>query len=161
MPEPNKQWWSLVVAFGWTLFILILTSVPGSDLPRTDLVSADKAGHFLLFAGFGYLWMHSLPLDVTPRFRLVLFAGLAFGVLTEIAQGVLPFGRHPDKWDAAANAAGVLIGAGLMRYRLWHASRRMRAVAATNRRSVQDREDKGERRGDVTAGSESDLGHRR
>lgn len=108
----------LAAAAGWTIMIMILVTIPGPDLPQADLPQGDKIAHFALFAGFGWLWMRALPFRADRRFRLVLFAGLAYAVLTELYQGVLPFGRQPDPWDVAANLAGLLSAAGFLRYRL-------------------------------------------
>lgn len=118
MNRSKSHTWSLTAAVGWTLLILILVSIPSPDLPDADLPSIDKFAHFALFAGFGWLWMRSLPFNVDKRFRLVLIIGFAYAVMTEVYQGMLPFGRQPDAMDVAANLAGLIGGAGFMRYRL-------------------------------------------
>lgn len=105
----------IVVAAAWTLAILVLCTIPGNQLPQVGVLSADKIGHFAMFTAFGWLWMHALRLKVRVRFGLVLAAGLAYAVLTEVYQGVLPFGREPDMWDAVANSVGLLVGIGVWR----------------------------------------------
>ena len=105
------------LAIAWTLGILAACSIPGSDLPKINIVSFDKAAHFVVFAGFGWLWMRALrgtPLRNTGR---VIVGGLAYAVLTEIYQGFLPFDRTPDPMDALANALGLL--AAVLVYRMW------------------------------------------
>ncbi len=111
----------LALASVWTLVILALCSIPGSELPNVRIVSADKVGHFIMFAAFGFLWMHALRLEVGARFRWVIAAGLAYAVLTEVYQGLMPFGREPEAWDAVANSAGLLAGVGG-----WHFLSRLR-----------------------------------
>lgn len=112
--QPQNRPWTLVAAVGWTLLILALCTVPGKELPEINIISIDKIGHFGIFAGFGWLWMRAYPLsDLARRSRYVLLGGLAYAVLTEIYQGVMPFGREADLWDAAANAAGLLAGVGI------------------------------------------------
>lgn len=115
MARPRSHALSLILAVAWTLAILALCSIPGDELPQVRLISADKIGHFTIFAGFGWLWMRSLRMNVRSRFRWVVAAGLSYAVLTEIYQGIVPIGREPDAWDAVANSAGLLAGAGLWR----------------------------------------------
>ncbi len=107
-----------LLAIAWTLGILAACTIPGSDLPKINIVLFDKAAHFVVFAGFGWLWMRALrgtPLRNTQR---VLAGGLAYTVLTEIYQGILPFDRTPDPVDVLANALGLL--AAVLVYRVWN-----------------------------------------
>lgn len=97
-----------LLAIAWTLGILAACSIPGSDLPKVNIVSLDKAAHFVLFAGFGWLWVRALRGPIIQRIRYVLIGGLAYAGLTEVYQGFLPFERSPDPLDALANAAGLL-----------------------------------------------------
>ena len=46
----------------------------------------------------------------SPRVLAILSMLVAFSVLTEIYQGILPFGRQADMLDAAADAMGALVG---------------------------------------------------
>jgi VanZ family protein len=112
--QPRYRPLTLLAAVGWTLLILALCTLPGEELPEINIISIDKIGHFGIFAGFGWLWMRAFPgFDLAKRLRYVLLGGLAYAGLTEIYQGVMPFGREADVWDAAANAAGLLVGVGL------------------------------------------------
>jgi VanZ family protein len=112
--QPQNRPWILVAAVGWTLLILALCTVPGKDFPEINIISIDKIGHFGIFAVFGWLWMRVYTLsDLARRSRYVFVGGLAYAVLTEIYQGIMPFGREADLWDAAANAAGLLAGVGV------------------------------------------------
>ncbi len=104
------------LAIAWTLGILAACTIPGSDLPKINVVSFDKAAHFVVFAGFGWLWMWALRETPQKTWR-VLAGGFAYAVLTEIYQGLLPFDRTPDLMDALANALGVL--AAVLVYRVW------------------------------------------
>ena len=103
-----------LIAVLWTLLILAACSLPGRDLPQVDMVSFDKAVHFIMFASFGGLWMRAFP----GRTVWVLAAGLAFALFTEIYQGFLPFERTPDPYDALFNALGLC--AAVVIYRLRH-----------------------------------------
>lgn len=116
------------LAILWTLGILAACSIPGSDLPDIDIVSFDKFVHFVVFAGFGWLWMTALRGPLTHTTRWVLGAGIAYAVLTEIYQGLLPFERTPDPVDALANTVGLVIA--ILLYRFVH-TRREKASART------------------------------
>ena len=105
-----------LVAIVWTLGILAACSIPGQDLPEIDFFSFDKIAHFTVFAGFGWLWMWALQGPLPHRTGYVLGAGLAYAALTELYQGLLPYDRTPDPYDALANALGLL--AAVLLYRL-------------------------------------------
>ncbi len=94
----------------WTVLILALCSIPGTELPEVDLLSADKIGHFLMFAGFGYLWSWALGGASRRTARRVFLFGLLCAVGSEIYQGILPIGRDPSAADAVANVAGLITG---------------------------------------------------
>lgn len=97
-----------LLAVGWTLGILTACTIPGTALPSTTLWDFDKAIHFLLFAGFGWLWLKALPWRLRTRLGAVLGTGLAFAILSEFYQGILPWEREPDLLDALANTLGLL-----------------------------------------------------
>jgi VanZ family protein len=108
--------WKTTLAWLWTTGILVACSLPGQSLPDITLFRFDKLIHFALFAGFGWLWMAALRQPLARRAGVVLAAGLAYAVLTEPYQGLLPFERAPDPYDALANALGL--GAGVLAFRL-------------------------------------------
>lgn len=108
-----------LLAIIWTLGILTACTIPGRDLPSLNIPSLDKVAHFVVFAGFGWLWMRALRGTPAQKTWRVLAAGLAYAALTEIYQGLLPFYRSPDLYDALANALGLL--AAVLLYRLIHA----------------------------------------
>lgn len=99
------------MAIGWTLAILVACSIPGTDIPRLgfDLFEYDKIAHFTLFLGFGWLWLWALPDRLGTRFFWIGFAGIFYGVATEIYQGMLPWDRTPDPLDALANMLGLFV----------------------------------------------------
>lgn len=109
------------LALLWTLVILAACTVPGSTLPSLTLWEFDKLIHFALFAGFGGLWMRALACPLGRRMAGVLLAGIAFALLTEWYQGLLPWPRTPDLLDALADSLGTL--AGVVAYRLRQPSR--------------------------------------
>ncbi|MEM6785003.1 MAG: VanZ family protein [Bacteroidota bacterium] len=98
----------LVAAVAWTLLCLALFSIPGQDLPP-ELLSFDKVAHLGLFAILGVLWMRAVPRRVWPW---VLIGGIVFGIGTELYQGMLPWEREPDPYDALADGIGMGLGVG-------------------------------------------------
>lgn len=103
MPRPK------LFALLWTLAILAACTVPGSSLPSTKVWEFDKLVHFAMFAGFGWLWMAALAYPLGRRALVVLGCGVAYAVLTELYQGILPFDRSPDPYDTLANTAGLCV----------------------------------------------------
>lgn len=111
----------LLLAVAWTLGILAACTLPGAAIPAPQLWDFDKLAHFSLFAGFGWLWMRALEHDLYRRALAVLAAGVAYAVLSELYQGLLPWPRTPDPYDALADAAGA--AAGVLLYVLRHRPR--------------------------------------
>jgi hypothetical protein len=109
----------------WTVGIVAACSIPAASLtPLGPALSADKAIHVGLFAGFGALWMRALvPLSeggwgmFRQQALRVLVGGSFLAVGTEVYQHVLPLQRLGDPYDALANGAGLLgavIGYGML-----------------------------------------------
>jgi VanZ family protein len=96
------------LAIGWTVAIFVACSWPSNAI-HNDLSNNDKWGHALMFLIFAVLWVWS---GRKPGF--VLLVGIAYGMLTEIWQGVTPFGRTFDWYDGLADAVGVVLGVGLV-----------------------------------------------
>ncbi len=119
--DPPTMTRALLLAIIWTLVILAACSIPGKDLPAIDIFSIDKIAHFVVFAGFGWVWMWALKSPPPRRTAYVLAFGLAYAALTEVYQGFLPFDRTPDPKDALANALGLLTA--ILIYRLTNRNR--------------------------------------
>ncbi|TLV03141.1 VanZ family protein [Dyadobacter luticola] len=94
------------LAWFWTLLILVACTWPGKDLPAAPMMGFDKIVHVSLFFVWTILWLLVYPQKST----LLVIAGMAYGVGLEFYQQLLPFDRTFDWWDAAADAAGVLVG---------------------------------------------------
>ncbi len=93
-----------------TAVILFFTLAPPSTLGESELYNYDKLGHFLLFFFwtliFG-LFMFSLK-NEHASLLLIFFIGSVFGITIEVMQGILPFDRNPNVYDALADVAGSL-----------------------------------------------------
>ncbi len=85
------------------LILLVLCVTPSEDLP--DPGTGDRFEHMaawfvLTLAGF----------VLAPRRRLAIPAfALAYGVVIEVLQAAMPFGRHGDPRDLLADAIGVAL----------------------------------------------------
>lgn len=111
----------LTLALLWTLGIFLATTIPTGDVPDVAVSHADKAIHFALFFGFGFVWMWALTLRMARRAVLVLAIGAVGAFGTEAAQWVMPFGRTPELADGVANLVGLLAAVGLFAliHRVW------------------------------------------
>lgn len=96
-----------MLAIAWTLLIVAACTIPGSDLPKMDIDFADKSAHFILFFGYGWLWLRALAGPIRKRLIVVGVSGLLLAIGTEFYQGILPWERSPDPFDAIANTAGL------------------------------------------------------
>ena len=99
-----------VLAVLWTTFILVGLTLPGSTFPQSRLLEFDKLVHLVLFMVLALLWLPALSRGRFDRGLAILSMLVAFSILTEIYQGLLPFGRQADMLDAAADAVGALVG---------------------------------------------------
>lgn len=90
----------------WTVLMFIVCNLPASKLPKASFIGLDKIVHFILFAG----WTSLLLRSFRPTVAFAILTGLAFGVLIELCQQLLPFNRTFDWWDVVADAAGIVAG---------------------------------------------------
>ena len=99
----------------WAVIIFIISSVPGTRLPKLVHLVSDKFIHASVFFIFGLLVYRALssPARVPPRFewwRLLtaLIIVILYGFSDEFHQGFVP-GRTVDLKDALADTAGCLV----------------------------------------------------
>ena len=104
-----------VMAWIWSLVVLGLHSIPRArllELPGGEKFIAtsgsDKAAHVVLFGVFAFLWSRCFG----NRLLTVVAAGLVYGGVLEIYQELLIPGRSGSMADLAADALGLVIGAG-------------------------------------------------
>jgi VanZ family protein len=109
----NGPWGRWLAVAVYLALIFALSSMP--DLaPPVDVGNADKAAHFLEYAGLGFLlaraWRGSrLGRDLPRVLLFTVLAGGAVAVLDETYQGSVT-GRERSSADAAADLAGILAG---------------------------------------------------
>lgn len=102
-------------AFAWAIITLVLTLMPGKDLPDVHFFQVDKVAHFFIFGVLMILtsWglkkttgMHGAP--VHPLLTAALLS-IGFGILIEFLQRFVP-GRSFSIADMLANSIGVGLG---------------------------------------------------
>src|SRR5690606_9293175 len=102
---------AVLIASIWTAFILFACFIPGSSIPKVNIPLADKWVHFIIFAGFSYLWYFTFTkvTVLNSLFLMVLAAGL--GYMVEIIQGSGWVVNRSYEWnDVAADSIGGIIG---------------------------------------------------
>ena len=92
-----------LTALAFVVVLVVLLLGPGTPLER-EVIGLDKVAHFGAFGGL--LWSFGVLFRRQPRVLLALYT-IAFGALTEVAQGVL--GRDASWWDLLADTLGVLV----------------------------------------------------
>ncbi|MDX6767234.1 MAG: VanZ family protein [Candidatus Methylacidiphilales bacterium] len=94
----------LLTPFSFYALILILSSIPGSQIPHTDLTFGDKIIHFGVYSILGFLLART---GFAPLAMIAL--GMALGGFDETYQAFTP-GRSPDVFDWVADALGITCG---------------------------------------------------
>ena len=93
------------LAIIWSIIMLIGCLTPHQDVPEELSSFNDKGLHIVIFIPFAVLW-------ILAGFKVgrVLVAGILFGALIEVLQGILPINRNADWLDLAADSLGAVIG---------------------------------------------------
>lgn len=111
----NSYW----PAIFWSAIIIILLSIPGSDLPNEasflNIPHFDKWVHFGIFMLFVVLWCWAVSLKkpqtkILKKFLLITTAGIALGYLLELVQKYFVPNRDYDLWDVLADSIGAISG---------------------------------------------------
>lgn len=98
-------WWI------WALTILVLTSIPGKDLPDVEVDDLDKVVHALIYFVLGYLVQLRLLLFGLQNKKFVsriwIPAAILFGAIDELHQHFIP-GRFPSWGDFIFDVIGII-----------------------------------------------------
>jgi VanZ family protein len=101
----------------WAVLILLLTFMPGSDVPNFKIPHLDKVAHAGMYAVFSFLLLYGFrsgrASDNKLQKHAVMSAALAigFGIVTEALQPELAPGRTFEVTDILANIIGSISGA--------------------------------------------------
>ncbi|MEC8175894.1 MAG: VanZ family protein [Bacteroidota bacterium] len=90
--------------------MISLSLIPNqTQLRYLKLLEWDKAVHCLLYFLFIIFWGLKFE-NKKNNLRVLLIVTIIFGLILEIFQEILPFGRVFEWGDFIANTAGALIG---------------------------------------------------
>ncbi len=112
----RRQWFTLA----WALFILILTGIPGDQIPKVltflEWLSPDKMVHLIMFGVLSYLMLYGNRQQYFKsrnRSYYIIIAVLisaVYGIITELLQFYVFIGRNANVFDGAANILGAASG---------------------------------------------------
>lgn len=104
------------LSVGWLLLILVLSFLPGKDLPQVGFFQFDKLVHvlfYLILFVFTYIgWKKQQQLPALQQASVVQIAiGCSvIGLMIECGQHLFTADRYFDMFDALANSIGALAG---------------------------------------------------
>lgn len=104
-PELRYPRFWMLGGLGMALIITFLSLMPNEQLPDPGV--SDKVSHILAYVALA-LWFGGI-LGRRSYLRIVLVL-MAYGVLIELLQGWMGWGRHAELLDLCADAAGIAAG---------------------------------------------------
>lgn len=102
-------------AYAWAIITLVLTLLPGEDLPDVHFFHVDKFAHFFIFGVLMILTSRGLKKTASITgapvhpFLTAALLSIGFGILIEFLQRFVP-GRSFSIADMLANSIGVGLG---------------------------------------------------
>jgi VanZ family protein len=114
MTRSFRPW---IPALVWAAIIFVLSSLPGSAYPKTNLINADKLVHVALYGLLGGLcargFVRGTGRGAWAALGLAALLSALYGVTDELHQAFVP-GRNSDWRDVVADAAGSVLGAAVV-----------------------------------------------
>jgi VanZ family protein len=105
---------ALILAIFWTLGIFIACLIPGNEVPNIHIPLIDKWIHFIIFAGFSFLWLKTFKLANAAKGVLIFILSLLLGYTVELLQDSgITTGRSYDVYDIVADGIGGILGVAL------------------------------------------------
>jgi VanZ family protein len=102
---------ALQLAILWTLGILLACLIPGKEVPDIHIPLADKWVHFIIFAGFSFLWLCTFIRATAKKGMLIFILSVLLGYAVELLQDSgITTGRSYDVYDIVADAIGGALG---------------------------------------------------
>ena len=110
-----KSFWPAII---WGIFIFIMSSLPGDDIPKSFIINipfADKIIHFFFYFLLAILIMLGTVQKVKTILKIqhylfVFFISVFYGILLEVLQELMFVMRNAEFMDVIANSAGSFIG---------------------------------------------------
>jgi VanZ family protein len=92
--------------------IIILSLMPAEDVPQIVLFDGvDKLVHFSMYLGFTWLLCWSLHSEYKTFINyIVIILTICWGILMEVFQLLMHYGRSFEWLDILANTIGAIIG---------------------------------------------------
>jgi len=103
--------WAVLIAIIWTALIFIACFLPGNEIPNVQIPMIDKWVHFVIFAGFSFLWYLSVPKATVFKSLLLIILSFLIGFIVELIQGSSwVVGRAYEVNDVIADGIGGILG---------------------------------------------------
>ena len=109
----------------WAGAILVLTLMPGNDVPKwpwAEVIHLDKIVHFVLFGVLAWLltgvFIHQHSMKVKRAVFVALIVAVVYGGFIELLQGWMGMGRSADVWDLLVDALGAAVAVGVVARRM-------------------------------------------
>ncbi len=100
-----------IFLFAYLILIVIISSIPGHNFPKSELFSYDKLLHVTEYSLVGFLALGAFGRNRISRIVIILLACACFAAADEFWQSLIP-GRNSDMMDFFADNIGIWIGAG-------------------------------------------------
>ncbi len=107
-------------ALSWSIIILLLTGLPGSDFPKITTfwgwLEPDKVVHLFIFGGLAFLILFGFREQYFSSSKRYMFGLIAvivtaiYGLITEVLQFYVFIGRSGSKFDFFADTIGAIVG---------------------------------------------------
>jgi VanZ family protein len=109
---------ALVLAMLWTSGILLACLIPGNEVPDIHIPLIDKWVHFIIFAGFSFLWLSTFIPATTVKAVVIFILSVLLGYAVELLQDSgITTGRSYDVYDIVADTIGGALG--VLLFFLW------------------------------------------
>ena len=104
-----------LVATAWTIFLIVVTLLPKGAVSQTNFLNIphfDKVSHLAAYLLLVFLWSSALFQKTTKikAARISFYGSIFLGIILEILQWQLNFGRHFEILDIIANIIGAILG---------------------------------------------------
>jgi VanZ family protein len=108
-------------AFVWLMIITKLSTMPGLQLPKFELISMDKLAHAFVYAVFVWLALYGISKNKGRKPTLnegfiAFFVAASYGAFMEWVQGTFFPGRFFEYDDMLANAFGAAVAWAIFAY---------------------------------------------
>jgi VanZ family protein len=115
----------LFPAFLWFFIILLVVSIPGSNIPESEIFKIphfDKLVHFSLFfvftilLNYGFQKQNNNSALKRYNYTIAVVSGVIYSVITEVIQYYFIAGRSGEYLDFVANITGIVSGVLFFRF---------------------------------------------